>query len=121
MVLVYFLLKANQFFRNGPRSLTRNPLHCPILYKWDFDDLILVGELFAEALRSRETCVLVNNNLCGKLYSSLELPIIFDERFKVTSVPFFILDFSLLIYEWGNFIFKVLHWVILQWCYIQAK
>ena len=28
----------------------------------------------------------VNNNLCGKLVSSLELPITFDERFKVTSV-----------------------------------
>ena len=34
-----------------------------------------------------ESSVSVNNNLCGKLVSSLELPIKFDERFKVTSVP----------------------------------
>ena len=51
---------------------------------------------FAKALRNFETCVLVNNNLCGKLFSSLESPTIFDERFKVTSVPFFIEDFNLL-------------------------
>ena len=36
-------------------------------------------------------CVLVNNNFCGKLVSSLELPITFDESFTVASVPFFIL------------------------------
>ena len=38
----------------------------------------------------------VNNNLCGKLVSSLELPFKFDEKFNVTSVPFFIADFNLL-------------------------
>ena len=32
--------------------------------------------------------VSVNNELCEKLISSLELPIKFNERFKVTSVPF---------------------------------
>ena len=31
-------------------------------------------------------CVLVNNNFCGKLVSSLELPITFDESFTVASV-----------------------------------
>ena len=41
----------------------------------------IVDELFAEALRSLETCLLVNDILCGKLLSSLELPITFDERF----------------------------------------
>ena len=30
-------------------------------------------------LRSFETCVLVNNNLHGKLFASLELPATFDE------------------------------------------
>ena len=46
-----------------------------------------------------------------KLVSSLEFPIKFDERFKVTSVPFFIPHFNLLSCEVGNFTFKVLYWV----------
>ena len=74
-----------------------------------FDNLILAGELFAKALQSPETCVLVNNNLCGKLFSSLESPPTFGESFKVTSVPFFILDFNLLSCELDNFTFKVLY------------
>ena len=37
-----------------------------------FDSFILAEELFAKVLRSLETCVFVNNNLCGKLFSSLE-------------------------------------------------
>ena len=61
-----------------------------------FDNFISAEEVFAKALRSFETCVLVNNNLCGKLFSSLEFPTIFGERFKVTLVPFFIADFKLL-------------------------
>ena len=47
-----------------------------------------------------------------KLYSLirklLESPIIFDERFKVTSVQFFIADFNLLSCELDNFTFNVL-------------
>ena len=39
-------------------------------------------------------CVLVNNNLCGKLFSSLESPTIFNDIFKVFSVLFFIPDFN---------------------------
>ena len=38
----------------------------------------------------------VNNNLWGKLVSSLESSVKFDEKSKVTSVPFFIPDFKLL-------------------------
>ena len=38
--------------------------------------------------------VSVNNDLCGKLVSSFQIK--FDERFKVTSALFFILDFRLL-------------------------
>ena len=62
------------------------------------------------ALRIFETCVLVNNNLCGKLVSSLELSIKFYERFKVTLVLFFffIADFNLLSCELDHFTFKVL-------------
>ena len=40
-----------------------------------------------------KNCVLVNNNLCGKLFSSLELPKTFDESFKVTLVAFFIPEY----------------------------
>ena len=40
--------------------------------------------------------MLINKNLYGKSASSFELPIRFDETFKVTSVPFFIPDFNLL-------------------------
>ena len=54
----------------------------------------LDDQLFAKALRTLETCVLVNNALCGKLVSSLELTITFDKRFKVTPAPFFIPDFN---------------------------
>ena len=51
----------------------------PVLYKWVFDSSILAEELFAKALRSSETCVLVNKNVCGKLFSLLESPTTFDE------------------------------------------
>ena len=67
------------------------------------DNFVFAGELFPKTLRSFETCVLVNNNLRGKLYSSLASPIIFHERLKVTLVPFFIPDFNLLICELDNF------------------
>ena len=70
---------------------------------------MLAYELFAKALRILKTCELVNNNLCKTLYSSLELPITFDERFKVTIGPFFIPGFNLLICELENFTFKVLY------------
>ena len=62
---------------------------------------------FQETSRSFETCVLVNNNLCRKLFSSLESPTIFDSSYKVTSVPFFIPDFNLLSCELDSFTFKV--------------
>ena len=53
---------------------------------------MLADELFGKALRNFETCALVNNNLCRKLFSSLDER--FDERFKVTWLPFFIPDFK---------------------------
>ena len=82
---------------------------------------MLADESFAKALRSLETCVLVNNNLCGKLFSSLESPKTFEESLKVTLVPFFIADFNLLSCEFDNFTFKVLYWDILYSCYIRTK
>ena len=77
-----------------------------------FYNFILADDLFATALRRFETCVLVNNNSSGELVSSLESPIIFDERFKLTWVPSFIPDFNLLSCELDDFTFTVLHWVI---------
>ena len=49
---------------------------------------MLADKPFSKALRIFEICVSVNNNLCGKIVSSLEYLIKFDERFKITSVPF---------------------------------
>ena len=72
---------------------------------------ILADETIVKALLNLETCILVNNNLYGKLVSS----------FKVTSVQFFILDFNLLSYELGKFTFNLLYWVILHWYYIKIK
>ena len=70
---------------------------------------MLAEEFFAKALQSLEACVLVNNNLCEKSFSSLESPIALDEIFKVTSVLVFIPNFSLLIWELVNFTFKVFY------------
>ena len=71
---------------------------------------MLADKAIAKASQSFETCVLPNNYLCGKSISSLESPTIFDERFQVTSVPFFIADFNLLSCELDNFTFEVLYW-----------
>ena len=51
-----FFIKGKPVFSNGPRSLPKNI----------FDNSVLADDPSAEALRSLETCVLVNNNLCGK-------------------------------------------------------
>ena len=59
---------------------------------------------FQKLYEAFETCKLVKNNLCGKLFSSLGSPITFDESFKVNSVLFFILDFDLLSCELGCYI-----------------
>ena len=108
-------IKDNPVFSNDPKSLPRNPRHCSILCNWVFDNFILADELFAKVLWSFETCVLVNNNSCGKLTTT------FDEIFKVTSVLFFIPDFNLLSYNLDNITFNVLYWVISYWCYIKVK
>ena len=51
-----------------------------------------------KALRIFQTCVSVNNNVCGILVSALKFPIHFHERFKFTLVPFFTAYFNLLSY-----------------------
>ena len=71
---------------------------------------MLADDPFVRDLGIYETCVYsVNNNLCGKLDPLLESPTTFDESFKITSVPFIIRDFDLLMsYVSDNFTFKVL-------------
>ena len=66
--------------------VTRNPPDCTILGNWIFDSLILMNELFAKNLRRFANFLLVKNDLCEKLVSSLELPIISDDSVKITSV-----------------------------------
>ena len=85
-------------------NLPRIPPDRIILGNGVFQNFILVDKY----LRIYENWVTVNNSLYGKLVSSLGFPIKFDERFKITSVPFFIPDFKLLSYELNNFTFNVL-------------
>ena len=73
-----FSIKASLFFSNCPKSLPKNPPYSPILCNWVFDKFILADEPFEKALRSLETCVLLGNNLWGKLFLVLESPIIFN-------------------------------------------
>ena len=70
-----------------------------VYYTLVFDNFILSDEPFVKALQNLKNSVLVNENLWGKLFSSLESPTTFEEIFKVTSVPFF---FQILIYEVAN-------------------
>ena len=74
---------------------------------------MLANEPFVKVLRKLETFVFVNNNLWGKLVSSLDSPTAFDETSRITWVPFFIPQFDLLSCELDNFTFKVLYWVVL--------
>ena len=65
--------------------------------------------LFVSALQRFTTCSLNNNKLSGKLASSLELPILFDDSLKITSVLYFAVDFNSLSYELNSFTFKLLY------------
>ena len=69
-------------------SSTRIPPDCIILERWVFENVIVAAKPFVKALQIFGTCVLVNN-LCGESAESLELPTIFDEKFKVSRVPLF--------------------------------
>ena len=65
MVIVF--INGNRAFNNEPRTLPGNPPDCIIWDTWVFDSLISVDDLLAKALQRLATCLLVNNNLCGKL------------------------------------------------------
>ena len=113
-----FLLKAIQFSVMVLKVSLKILL---IVLFYAIDNFTLADEPFAKALRSFETWVLVNNNLCGKLFSSLESSTTLDENFIVISVLFFVPDFNLLSCNLENFTFKVLYWVVLHWYYIERK
>ena len=69
---------------DGPKILVLpviNSPDCAILDNLVFENFILGDEPFAKALRNFETCVSVNNNLCRKLVSPLELPIKFNKSY----------------------------------------
>ena len=100
MLEVSFFLKGH----HGLKSVPRNPPDCTGLDNWVFDNFILADELFAKALQRFASCLSVSNNSCGKLaVSSLELPIMFDDNFRVAPVSFVTADFKLLSCESDNF------------------
>ena len=109
---VNFPVKRNQFLVLVLKFFLKILLII-LFYGINFNSFILADELYSKALRSLQTCLLVNITLCVKLYSSLKLPITFDEIFRVHSVPFFILDLNLLSCELDDFMLKVLYLVIL--------
>ena len=61
------LSKSNEI----PVTSVKNPTDCIVLGKWVFENFVLADKLFSKALWGFETCVLLNNNLCGNLVSSL--------------------------------------------------
>ena len=66
--LSIFPIKGNQVFSSSPKSLLKNLFDSLISCNWVFDSFILAEELFTKVLQGFKTCVLVNNNLCVKLY-----------------------------------------------------
>ena len=67
-----------------------------------FVSFILTDKLFAKALCGFKTGLLVSNNLCGKLVSSLLLPIIFEYNLRVAAVSVVIANFNFSIFELDN-------------------
>ena len=99
-----FLIIGKLTFTNGSRNTSGNP-GCTILDSWIFDNFILADTSKAWRNFSNDLCN--SNNLCGKLVSLLESPIIFDENFRVTSIALLIVDFNLLSWELVNFTFTL--------------
>ena len=74
---------------------------------------MLADESFTKAVQISKTCVLVNNNLWGKV-SSIESTTTFGKSFKATWVPCFVSYFNFLSCKLENFTFKLLNYVILN-------
>ena len=106
-IISIFSLSFISYFAKSNTGL--DPLSCTILDSSVFDNFILADEVFSKALQSIETCPSVNNNLCGKLFLSLESPVTFFEKFQ----GYFIPDFSLLSCEINYLTFEPLFWVSL--------
>ena len=104
-------------FINGS-GLPRSTSDYTILGNWVFDNFILADELFPKTLQNPETYISVNKSLCGKLVSSLESPITFDEKLKVVSLTFFIPDFDLLSHKLESLSCYI---ESLYWYYIKEK
>ena len=94
--LITFFIRGNPVLKNRPKSLPRNPPDCIIFDNWVFDNLMSVNVFSAKSLRILATCLLVNNNSLGKFHF-------------ISSVSFFIDDFSLLSCEFDSFTFKLLY------------
>ena len=77
-----------------------------------FDNSIWADK-FTRALWRFQAFVLVSNSLWGKLASSSELSIRFDDKLRALSVSFFVADFNLFSCEFGNFTFTDWYWGIL--------
>ena len=77
-----FPVKDNPVLSHDLKSCLETLL---IVLFYPIDNFTLANQLFEKALQSFETCVLVNNNLCRKLFSSLESPTTFDKCCKVIS------------------------------------
>ena len=109
--LIKFFIHGSPVFSYGPRSLPRNLRDCIILDIQVFDNLKLPNNLLAKSLLRFANYLLVNNNLEGKLVSSL--PIVFDDNLKTTPLSFFIAGFNFLSCEFDSFTIKLLYCVIL--------
>ena len=93
---IEFIILSGENEPNIPSgSCITKPPDCTVLDSWVFENFTSTDEPFAKPLRILKACVSINYNSYGKLVSSLESPIFFGERFKVTSVPF---SFLILIY-----------------------
>ena len=109
--LTTFFISGNTVFNNGSRGLPKNSHDCIILDIWVFGNVITVDDLSTKAWQRLETCLLINNNLWGKSFSSS--PIIFDDILKTISVLFSIADFNLSSCDFDSFTFKLLYCAIL--------
>ena len=64
-----------------------------IISSYIFNSLISADGFLAKSLQRFAACVLVNDNLCGKLVMSLGLPIIIDDNVKIVSFFYFYRSF----------------------------
>ena len=85
--------------KTGPKKEIKNPPDCTVVQVGDFENYILPNEQFTiyKNLAKLQKCKQeFGKNKCGKIASSLELPVTFDERyFGIIFFPFIDFDFLL--------------------------